>query len=238
MTAEKKIRDCLLNFLYPQVCPFCGEISPEGVCKKCRKKIMYIREPRCMHCGKPLKRDAAEYCPDCMSNASYLEQGRNLWIHREPAAGALYRLKYHNKRDYGKIFAREMAQQYTREIERWKIDEIMPIPLHPSRRRKRGFNQAEIMAGELASLTGIPLRTDVLFRIKKTSPQKSLGRNERQANLKGAFAVSGTWKACKNVLLIDDIYTTGATLERAAKMLRIAGAQNVYFLTVSIGQGI
>lgn len=191
-----------------------------------------------MHCGKPLKRDAAEYCSDCMSNTSYLEQGRNLWIHREPAAGALYRLKYHNKRNYGKIFAREMAQQYTGEIERWKIDEIMPVPLHPSRRRKRGFNQAEIIAGELASLTGIPLRTDVLFRIKKTSPQKSLGRKERQANLKGAFAVSGTWKACKNVLLIDDIYTTGATLERAAKMLRIAGAQNVYFLTVSIGQGI
>ena len=191
-----------------------------------------------MHCGKPLKGDTAEYCPDCRSHDSYLEQGRNLWMHREPAAGALYRLKYHNKRNYGRVFARELAQCYAGEIQRWEIDEIMPVPLHPSRKRKRGFNQAEIIAGELSVLTGIPLRTDVLFRIKKTSPQKSLGRKERQANLKGAFAVSGAWKACKNVLLIDDIYTTGATLERAAKMLRIAGAQNVYFLTVSIGQGI
>lgn len=191
-----------------------------------------------MHCGKPLKKDTDEYCPDCISASTCLVQGRNLWTHREPVAGALYRLKYHNKRNYGKIFARELAQQYTGEIKRWKIDVIIPVPLHSSRRRKRGFNQAEIIAGELASLTGIPLRTDVLFRIKKTLPQKSLGRTERQANLNGAFAVSRTWKACKNVLLIDDIYTTGATLEKAAKMLRTVGVQNVYFLTVSIGQGI
>ena len=191
-----------------------------------------------MHCGKPMRSDTDEYCPDCRKHDSYLEQGLNLWKHREPASGALYRLKYHNKRNYGKVFARELVKQYAEDIRRWRIEEIIPVPLHPSRRRKRGFNQAETIARELSVLTGIPIRADVLFRIKKTSPQKSLGRKERQANLQGAFAVSGAWKARKNVLLIDDIYTTGATLERAAKMLRMAGAQNVYFLTVSIGQGI
>ena len=104
--------------------------------------------------------------------------------------------------------------------------------------RKRGFNQAEIIARELSDATGISVCTNALFRIRKTAPQKSLGRKKRQANLQGAFAVSKTWKPCRNALLIDDIYTTGATLNKAAKMLRMAGVQNVYFLTISIGQGI
>ena len=127
---------------------------------------------------------------------------------------------------------------YADQLRRWEAEEIIPVPLHRSRRRKRGFNQAEILARELGAAAGIPVRTDVLFRVKKTSPQKSLGKKERQANLKGAFAVSGAWNPGKNVVLIDDIYTTGATLDRAAKMLRKAGARNVYFLTISIGQGI
>ena len=191
-----------------------------------------------MRCGKPVRDDSQEFCEDCSNRESCITSGRNLWLHREPAAGALYRFKYHNKRNYGKIFAGELAVHYADQLRRWGIEEIIPVPLHRSRRKKRGFNQAEILARGLASATGIPVRTDVLFRVKKTSPQKSLGKRERQANLKGAFAVSGTWNPRKNVALIDDIYTTGATLERAAKMLKKAGAQNVYFLTISIGQGI
>ncbi len=191
-----------------------------------------------MHCGRPLKKAEEEYCHDCRDASSDIRQGRGLWMHREPVAGALYRFKYRNKRSWGKVFAGELAEHYGRQIRAWKIDEIIPVPLHPSRRRIRGFNQAEILAGELSNICGIPIRTDVLFRIKKTVPQKELGKGERAENLKGAFGVSRNWNPGKNVLLVDDIYTTGATVERAAKVLKIAGAQNVYFLTVSIGQGI
>ena len=191
-----------------------------------------------MRCGKPLRDDSREFCEDCTGRKSYITCGRNLWLHREPVSGALYRFKYHNRRNYGKIFAKELAGRYADQLRRWQTDEIMPVPLHRSRKRKRGFNQAEILARELGAAAGIPVSTDVLFRVKKTSPQKSLGKRERQANLKGAFAVSGAWNPRKNVALIDDIYTTGATLDRAAKMLKKAGAQNVYFLTISIGQGV
>ena len=224
--------------LYPVVCPFCGQISPKGICDECSGRIIYITEPRCMKCGKSLQSDAEEFCPDCRERRSHITQGKGLWIHREPVAGALYRFKYRNKRQSGRILARELAMHYTEQIRKWEIEEIIPIPLHISRRRSRGFNQAEVIAGELAAASGIPVRTDVLFRIKKTSPQKSLGKNERQGNLQGAFAVSGSWKVRENVLLVDDIYTAGATVEKAAKMLKKAGAQNVYFLTISIGQGI
>ena len=136
------------------------------------------------------------------------------------------------------LFAREMAVYYGKWISSKKIEAIIPVPLHPSKKRKRGFNQAEILARELSEQTGIPVYTDVLFRIRKTSPQKMLGPGERKANLKGAFAVSAKWKACRNVLLIDDIYTTGSTIERCAGMLKKAGTENVWFLTISIGQGI
>lgn len=220
------------------MCPFCGKITSEGICAACRKKIIYIREPFCLRCGKPLKDEAQEYCRDCAHRGSFIDQGRGLWLHREPVSGAVYRFKYKNKRSWGRIFAKEIAEYYSRQIKVWGIQEIIPIPLHSSRRRKRGYNQAEMIAGELAALTGIPCRNDVLFRVKKTVPQKCLDPGGRIGNLKGAFGVSVRWKACHNVLVVDDIYTTGATVEKAAKMLKKAGAQNVYFLTISIGQGI
>ena len=221
----------------------CGQISAEGICPDCRKKIVAVTEGAyCMHCGKPLRDEAEEYCPDCRKQmaggGSSLDRGRSLWLHREPVSGAVYRFKYKNRRRFGKIFAQELADSYGGLIRRWAVDEIIPVPLHPSRLWKRGFNQAEILARELGERCGLPVRTDVLYRIRRTSPQKLLGRQERLQNLKGAFGVSAEWTPCGNVLLIDDIYTTGATLERAARVLKKAGAQKVFFLTISIGQGI
>ena len=138
----------------------------------------------------------------------------------------------------GIVFAAEMAQAYKDQVIKWGIEEIIPIPLHKSRKRKRGYNQAEIIAKCLSEKTGVSLVSDALFRVKKTTAQKKLDRQERMGNLRDAFALSERWKPVANVLLIDDIYTTGATVEQAAKILKKAGAQNVYFLTISIGQGI
>lgn len=190
-----------------------------------------------MHCGKPLQREEEEYCRDCGNRSSHIRQGRSVWLHRGRVPGAIYRFKYHNKRRYGKVFASEMARCFGDELKRWGIGLIVPVPLHASRKRRRGFNQAEVIADELSRLTGIPMRNDVLFRIRRTRPQKQLGENERRQNLQGAFAVRKNLDLSENLLLIDDIYTTGSTVERCAKMLRLAGAENVYFLTISIGQG-
>ncbi len=104
--------------------------------------------------------------------------------------------------------------------------------------RKRGYNQAELLAKQLSECMGIPMEKDVLYRIKKTRPLKEMNGEQRHRNLKGTFAVSKSWNPCQNILLIDDIYTTGSTIERAAGILKKAGVENVYFLTLSIGQGI
>ena len=234
----RQLSDRILKLLYPPVCPFCGELSPEGICPACRKKIIYVSEPRCMRCGKPLREETKEYCRTCARRKSAVDQGRGLWLHAEPVSGAVYRFKYRNKRTWGRLFARELARQYGGQIRDWGIDEIIPIPLHISRKRQRGFNQSEVVARELADLTGIPCRPDVLLRIRKTAPQKELDPDGRSANLHGAFGVPRSWRASEKVLLVDDIYTTGATVEKAAKILKKAGCRNVYFLTISIGQGI
>lgn len=224
--------------MYPKRCPICQEISPKGICEKCRKQIIKIKEPKCIHCGKPLDDETKEFCLDCERRKSHYEQGRSLWLHVPPVSDAVYRMKYHNKRNYAEIFGSELAKEFEQQLISWEIQILLPIPLHRSRRRKRGYNQAELLAAQLSEKLGIPMRKDVLFRIKKTRPLKQMDGEERRKNLQGAFAVSRDWKPCQNVLLIDDIYTTGSTMERAAAILKKAGVENVYFLTLSIGQGI
>ncbi len=115
---------------------------------------------------------------------------------------------------------------------------IIPVPITKNRYYERGYNQAELLAKQLSECMRIPMEKDVLYRIKKTRPLKEMNGEQRHRNLKGAFAVSKSWNPRQNILLIDDIYTTGSTIERAAGILKKAGVENVYFLTLSFGQGI
>lgn len=190
-----------------------------------------------MRCGKTVG-EGEEFCGDCAKGERAFEQGRSLWIHCVPVTDAIYRFKYHNRRCYGKIFAEELVRMYRRRLERWDIQEIIPVPLHRARKRRRGYNQSEVLARELGKILQIPVSTDVIFRIRNTRPQKDLDEKERFFNLKGAFGVSKKWEPKGNVLVVDDIYTTGSTIHNMAGILRKAGAPKVYFLTISIGQGI
>ena len=229
-----------MDLLYPPVCPFCEKIQKPGtgICDSCREKLPVIREPRCMKCGKPVKAWEKEYCCDCERRRLDFEQGRSLWLHVPPVVQAIYQFKFHNKRYYAEIFAREMADRYGQWIREHEIEEIIPVPLHPSRLRARGFNQAGLLAEWLSEELQIPAGKNVVYRIRRTKPQKQLDDRERAKNLEHAFGVSRRWKAPKSVLLIDDIYTTGSTIHRISKVLKKAGVEKVYFLTISIGQGL
>ncbi len=114
---------------------------------------------------------------------------------------------------------------------------IVPVPLHPRRRRKRGYNQAEILAKELGKLLHVPVNAKAVLRVRDTKPQKILNDRLRRKNMKGAFAAGKSLEGAKRVLVIDDIYTTGNTVSAVAETLKKAGVQKVYFLTISIGQG-
>ena len=160
-----------------------------------------------------MRKEEQEYCRDCQKKKHAFEAGKSIWVHKAPVSQGIYRFKYKNRRCYGEIFATEMAAELGDTVKQWKIEEIIPVPLHRSRQRIRGYNQAQILAEEL-------------------------GIRDRIRNLKGAFGVTKSWIPKKCVLVIDDIYTTGNTIHRVAKVLKNAGAQKVYFLTISIGQGL
>lgn len=238
-----KIITALEKFFWPEICPFCGKASGKGICPVCQKKLeqLRIREPRCMKCGKPVRYSWQEYCYDCGHTFHYYDRGIALWIHKEPVSQSIYRFKFHNQRVFAQYYAREALIHLKTDIQCWNPDFIIPVPLHFCKMRKRGFNQAEILAKELGKVFGIPVKEKILVRIKNTKPQKILGPKERNSNLKGAFMVDNRQKdkllTGKTVLLVDDIYTTGSTLDAAAGVLKKAGAEKVYYLTISIGQG-
>lgn len=232
----KKFLKVCLELVYPIKCPFCGKITGEGICRECNKKIVKIEEPFCMKCGKPLRKAEQEYCYDCKKGGHVFEEGRGLWVHKSPVSDALYAFKYQNRRIYGEIFGRELVENFESYLRKRQIDLIIPIPLYKKKLRKRGYNQAEILARALSEGTGIPMNTRILIRQRETAPQKKLNDKERRKNIRGAFVVLKQVRG-KKIVLIDDIYTTGSTLDEAALVLKKAGAQNVCFLTISIGQG-
>lgn len=151
--------------------------------------------------------------------------------------GSIGRFKYRNRREYADFYAEELANFCGEALLSWRPDALIPVPLHRSRQRKRGFNQAELVAKRLGRRLNIPVAEKTLFRIKKTSPQKELSDTQRRANLKNAFQVRENDVRLKRVVLIDDIYTTGSTVDAAASVLLEHGVENVYFLAICIGTG-
>lgn len=232
-----KITGHMLTLLYPDTCPMCGRVTDEGICLNCRKKLLYIEEPRCMRCGKPLDDEKKEYCYDCEHHSHFFERGYSLWVHRDAVKQSVYQFKYHNRRIYSSFFAEELLSKYEKSIVRWKISMIVPIPLSRKKQKKRGYNQAELIASCIGKRMNIPVCTDGLIRVRDTRPQKQLSMRERRKNMKHAFRWKKEMLHGENILLIDDIYTTGNTIDAAAIELKRAGASKVYFLTISIGQG-
>jgi len=147
------------------------------------------------------------------------------------------RFKYGNRREYVDFYVQELLRSCSAQVERWEPEALIPIPLHKSRRRKRGFNQAELVARSLGRQWNLPVISDWLVRTRKTKPQKELSDLERRQNLKNAFQLSRNDVRLKKVLLIDDIYTTGSTMDAAASLLMENGVEKVYFLSICIGRG-
>ncbi len=228
----------ILDLLYPARCPVChGLLQGRGrVCPGCRKKLIYIKEPRCKKCGKQLESREQEYCRDCQRYSHAFTQGGAVFAYDDVMSRSLYRFKYHNRREYAGFYAEEMYRVFGRMLNRWNPQVILPVPIHRSKKRRRGYNQAELVAKELGRLTHIPVDTKSLIRIVNTVPQKELSRSDRRKNLKSAFCYNSQGSVYETVLLIDDIYTTGATLDAISEILRQNGVKKIFFLTICVGR--
>lgn len=207
------------------------------ICEPCRLRLHPVKEPLCKKCGKPLSAEEAEYCPDCARKKHLYTRGRAALEYDSLMRESIGRFKYKNRREYADFYVQELLDTCGPAVRSWDVDLLIPIPLHKSRRRKRGFNQAELIAKGLGRELGIPVSSNSLLRTRKTSPQKELNDQERKNNLKNAFQVVDPDVKFKKVLLIDDIYTTGSTIDAAAAVLLEGGAEKVYFLSISIGRG-
>lgn len=236
------VKETLLNLLYPARCVVCDEITGTGcagetICKKCREKIVYIREPFCMKCGKQLSKTEQEYCSDCQKKKHAYIQGTALYDYGS-MADSVFRFKYMGRVEYARFYGRELYKEKACWLAMINPDALVPVPIHPSRKRKRGYNQAELIARELARCSGIPVNIRLIRRIGRTSPLKNLNQLEREKNLKRAFKIYKNDVKLSTIVIIDDIYTTGSTIDAMTGILHKAGIPNVYFMALTIGRGI
>lgn len=230
----------LISLLFPRRCPVCGEIViPEGelICSLCIKKLSFVKQPVCKKCGKEVTAMETEFCLDCTRHKRSFEYGRALLNYDEKAGHSMAQVKYRNKREYLDFYGEAICIRYEQVVGRMDADALVPVPVHPSRKRQRGFNQAQILAERIGEKMHIPICPALLVRNKKTVPQKQLNPSERLKNLEEAFMPGIRPDCVKSVILVDDIYTTGSTMEACARALKKAGIINVYFLVICIGRG-
>ena len=230
----------LADLLYPRRCPVCDRaVKPFGglVCEACKDKPVYVREPCCMRCGKELEDAAEEYCSDCRQRRHLFDAGRAVFVYRS-LSDSLYRFKYKGRREYAAYYAECMAACLGDWIRRRRPDALVPVPIHRAKRRVRGYNQAEELARELGRILHIPVDTNLIERARKTTPMKNLSLSERQNNLKRAFKICRNDVKLSTIVIIDDIYTTGSTIDAMSYELRRAGIRHIYFVTLAIGKGL
>lgn len=235
----------ILDMLYPIRCPVCGDIViPKGrrICSPCEEKLQYIVEPRCKKCSKPIEQNQNEYCSDCERKNYHFEHGYSLWVYDAVMKKSISDFKYCYKKEYARYYIEKLIQSYGDIINKLAPDVLIPVPIHKSKYRERGYNQAEIIANGIAKELNIPVLPHLIIRSKKTLPQKQLSDKERLRNLQEAFklnerAVNDYPYRLNRVLLIDDIYTTGSTIEACTNVLRQHGIEHIYFMTLCIGKG-
>ncbi len=201
------LKSAILDILFPQevYCALCGQeaLTERGSCEACRAKL----------CECPARPVPAGL--DGFSAA---------WIYREPLRGAIHRFKYENAPYLADFLAGNMLIPET-----WTAMELVPVPLFAKREKERGYNQSMLLSKAIGENYGLPVRDDLLFRVRDTKTQTDLSERERKSNLKDAFSASSGCKG-KRILLIDDVCTTGSTLSACAKALRLSGASGIYAL--------
>ena len=228
-----------LQLLFPLRCPVCaGIVSPSGekICLDCLGRLKLLTPPWCMKCGKKL-REEEEYCADCRKKDHGYRRGRALYEY-ESAALSIYRFKYGGRREYAAFFGEQAAEYLGDFVRRIGPDALVPIPLHRKRLAARGYNQAELFARAIGERLGVPVCTGWLVREKNTRPLKYENPQERQNNLKKAFNITQNDVKLEKIVIVDDIYTTGSTMDEVSGVLKAAGVKEIYFIALACGTGI
>ena len=219
--------DALLDLLLPPRCGGCGGLG-SLYCDACRRRTRRLEEPICRRCGAEVEH-ARSGC-GCRARIRRLTRIRSAAAYEGPLEKALHRFKYEGRRPLAKPLAMLLAERLA--VDGIAAEAITWVPLHERRRRRRGYNQAELLGRELARLCRLPV-VGGLVRLRDTPPQVGLDRLRRQTNVSGAFRWEGKELGLRSLLLVDDVATTGATLEACADALKAGGAGAVIGFTVA-----
>jgi ComF family protein len=235
--------DTLLNFIYPRniYCISCnGPINRDeeySICSGCREKLKLIYGKTCLKCGKPLDDlYISDICHDCMTSSHFFNKAISCLEYDELAKKIIYDLKYHKKR-YISYHIAEIMYDRLKIEDMDGFDMIIPVPLHGLKERERGFNQTYLIGKYLSRMTEKEVNRKILVRTKNTITQNKLSREERRSNLERAFEVINKENIDKKgILLVDDIFTTGSTVNECSRVLLENGAKTVYVATLATGR--
>ncbi len=229
----------LIRAFYPARCAVCDEVIAYDrmLCPVHERTLRPFAGDTCRKCGKPLRDTERLCCYDCSRKLHFFDRGFAVFKYEDVRVG-LYRFKYSGRAEYARFYAFAAHKVYGKTIREIGPDAIVPVPIHRKRMLVRGYNQAGLIAHELSGLTGIPVREDLVRRSKATLPLKNLSEDERKNNLKKAFIIASNDVKLKKILLVDDIYTTGSTIDAISVLLRSTGVSEIYFLAVAIGAGL
>lgn len=219
----RSLVNSVTDVIFPPICASCKSLG-ELLCPACKNEIKWVMEPVCQRCGRPQTINTDD-CPECRQNPLPLEQIRTTTFYLDPVAEVIKQFKYEGY--FG--LDRPLGELMLAVWPRWErpVDLVIPVPLHAARQRERGYNQSELLARYLARHLGWRVETAALKRVRRTRPQVGLNMAERQANVRGAFIAEPSLVKGKQILLIDDVRTTGATLVASAEVLLAAGAKSV-----------
>jgi ComF family protein len=227
-----------VDVAFPARCGVCrGAVSEHNsLCAECWNKVHFITDPLCHRCGLPFEYELGEsaLCARCMAQPPVFTEARSVFRYDEHSRAPLLALKYHDQTQLAPVLAEWLARAGRPYLE--KTQAILPVPLHYWRFVQRRYNQAALLAQALAKQSGIQMLPDTLVRTRATHTQSGLTRRQREANMRGAFRVPDARRkhVCGlSVLLVDDVMTTGATLDACARALHDAGVVDVYVLTLA-----
>ena len=200
-----------------------------------------MKAPVCLCCGREVADDTKEYCNDCEENRMTFVRNFAVWRYDKHMKKSIADFKYDGRKEYAEFYIQHMKQCFGAQLLRYGVTVLVPVPVSARRRRYRGFNQAEVLADGLAKELGI-VSAPLLQRVRNTAPQSGLNPTERRKNLAGALvwdkrAADRLERLPDCVALVDDIFTTGTTMEACTQVLRAHGIASVYGACVCIGNG-
>lgn len=242
LASLKAVSETALGFVYPNVCQICSAeraMPAQGfVCSHCWQQVRFIKPPFCDRCGLPFHGSLTTpfECTNCREMELHFRSARSAVSAKGLVLEVIHRYKYKRALWFEPFLADLLLREALPELRREKWDWIVPVPLHPAKKRQREFNQAERLGALLSAAAGIPMNPALLKRVAATATQTKLTRQERAENMRNAFALNVAGKLDgQRIVLFDDVFTTGATTNACARVLRGAGAGEICVWTLARG---